>query len=184
MRRALLIIGLSGLTACQREVKPGAEVSPGVVLVDAIGQGPGRVEVLRKRIDDRRGEFTVVSGARMIYGPTDRVVGVVAAVPSRERPSYLLLEIDYGSAACRLWYRVIDLRGDRPLVTGDFGNCWRITGPPTEVNGALRVLLFAERSGGSVVEFEYRDGAVTEVAGSTRPVASPTVAAPGPPSRP
>jgi hypothetical protein len=184
MRHALLVIGLSGLAACQREAKPGTEVSPGVALIDAIGQGPGRVEVLRKRIDDRRGEFTVVSGGTMIYGPTDRVIGVVAALPSRERPSYLLLEIDYGSAACRLWYRVIDVRGDKPLVTGDFGNCWRITGPPSEVNGALRIPLFAERSGGSAVEFEYRDGAVTEVAGSTRPVASPAPAPPGPRSRP
>jgi hypothetical protein len=184
MRLALLVIGLSGLAACQREAKPGTEVAPGVVLVDAIGRGPGRVEVLRKRIDDRRGEFTVVSAGTMIYGPTDRVIGLVAAVPGREHPSYLLLEIDYGSAACRLWYRVIDVRGDRPLVTEDFGNCWRITGPPTEVNGALRVELFAERSGGSVVDFVYRDGVVGEVPGSTRPVSAPAAAPPVQPPRP
>ncbi len=177
MRRALLLLGVLLAPACQREAKPGTEVSPGVVLVDAIGHGPARVEVLRKRLDDRHGEFTVVSGGRIIYGPTDRVIGVVAALPDRERPAYLLLEIDYGSAACRLWYRVIDLRGDRPLVTGDFGNCWRVTAPPVETDGGLRIQLFAERSAASVVDFLYRDGAVAEVPGSTRPATSPAPSA-------
>jgi hypothetical protein len=184
MRIELLVLGLLGLAACQRELKPGAEVSPGVVLIDAVGHGPGRVELLRKRLDDRRGESTVTVAGRIIYGPTDRVIGVVAAVPSRERPAYLLLEVDYGAPACRLWYRVIDLRGDRPLVTEDFGNCWRLSAPPAEDDGALRLQLFAERSGGSVVDFSYRDGVVAEVPGSTRPAGQPTAGAPPAPSRP
>ena len=173
-----------GLAACQREPAPGSEVSPGVVLVDVAGRGDGRVELLRKRLDDKRGEFVVVTGGRVIYGPTDRVVGLVAAVPSRERPSYLLLEIDYGAPACRLWYRVIDLRGDRPLVTGDFGNCWRITGPPSEADGGLRVQLFAERSGATVVDLAYRDGSVGQVAGSIRPATPPAAAVSAPARRP
>ncbi len=178
MWRPLLIVGLLGLAACQREVKPGAEVAPGVVLVDALGAGAGRVEVLRKRIDDKRGEFTVVTGGKTVYGPTDRVIGVVAALPSRERPAWLLLEIDYGAPSCRLWYRVIDLRGDRPLVTEDFGNCWRISAPPVEADGGLRLTFFAERSGASVVDFRYRDGVAAEVPGSTRPVAAAAPVAP------
>lgn len=184
MRFALLVIGLSGLAGCRCDSKPGSEVSPGVVLVDAVGQGPERVEVRRKRLDDKRGQFTVVSGSQLLFGPIDRVIGIVAAVPNRERPSHLVLEIDSGTAACRLWYRVIDLRGDKPLVTGDFGNCWRITGPPAEADGALRFQLFAERSGASVVEFSYRDGMVAEVPGSTRPAAPPVAATPGRPLKP
>ena len=72
----------------------------------------------------------------------------------------------------------------RPLVTGDFGNCWRITGPPAEADGDLRFQLFAERSGASVVEFSYRDGMVAEVPGSTRPAAPPVAATPGQPPKP
>jgi hypothetical protein len=184
MRHSLLVVGMLGLAACQREIAPGSEVSPGVVLVDAVGRGTSRVELLRKRLDEKRGEFTVVSAGKIIYGPTDRVIGLVAVLPSRERPSYLLMEIDYGAPSCRLWYRVIDLRGDRPLVTEDFGNCWRISGPPVEADGALRVPFFAERSGASVVEFGYRDGAVGEIPGSTRPAAPPASAAPDQPARP
>lgn len=184
MRRALLMVGVSGLLACQREVRPGMELSPGVVIEDVVGQGPGRVELLRKRLDDKRGEFTLTWDGKAIYGPTDRVVGLVAALPSRERPRFLLVEIDYGAPSCRLWYRIVDLRGDRPLVTEDFGNCWRIAGPPTEADGGLRLQLFAERSSGSVVDFAYRDGAVAEVPGSTRPVPPPAGGAVERPSRP
>jgi hypothetical protein len=184
MRRALLIIGLSGAVACQREVRAGMELSPGVVVQEVVGQGAGRVELLRKRLDEKRGEFTLTWGGKVIYGPTDRVVGVVAVLPSRERPSYLLLEIDYGAPSCRLWYRLVDLRGDRPLVTEDFGTCWRLSGTPFEADGALRLPLFAERSGGSLVDFAYRDGAVAEVPGSTRPSASSSPGTSGQPSRP
>jgi hypothetical protein len=183
MRRALLMVGLSGLLACQREVRPGMELSPGVVIEDVIGQGPGRIELLRKRLDDKRGEFTLTWGGKVIYGPTDRVVGVVAALPSRERPSHLLLEIDYGAPSCRLWYRIVDLRGDRPLVTEDFGNCWRLSGPPSEAGGAVLLPLFAERSGATLVDFAYRDGSVAEVPGSTRPAPSPAPGASGQPPR-
>jgi hypothetical protein len=184
MRSALLVIGVVGMTACRGDPTPGAEVSPGVVLVEAVGRGAGRVDLLRKRLDDGRGEYAVVAGGKVIYGPTDRVVGLVATPPGRERSGYHLLEIDYGAPACRLWYRVIDLRGDRPLVSGDFGTCWRISAPPAERDGALRIQLFAERSGGSVVDFAYRDGAVAEVPASARPVAPPAPIAPTPAARP
>jgi hypothetical protein len=170
-RVSLLLAGLVllGLPACRCGQEPGAAPPaeppyPRETLVEAYGQGPGRVELLHLQPAPRQDAFVVRQGHQVILEAPGRVIGLVAPVPSKEQPRFLLAELNHSGNKCPLWYRVIDLREGVARVSGeDFGTCWRIKGEPAELNGALRIELFADRGGGSTTSFWYKDGEVIKV---------------------
>jgi hypothetical protein len=176
---------LLGLTACQRgepaQAAPAAPAYPRTTVIETYGQGAAKLELVRFQASPRDDAFLVRQGDKVILDAPGRVLGIVAAVPSKEQPRFLLAEINHSGNRCPLWYRIIDLRGATPQVTReDFGTCWRIKGEPTELNGANHVELFGDRSGATLTSFWIKDGEVIKVPTVKGPAKAPVKPPPAP----
>jgi hypothetical protein len=161
---ALLLLGPWGCKS-KEAPKPAPVVSPfpRTTVIDTFGQGPGRVELVRFQPSAWDDLFEVRQGGKVVLESPGRVIGLVAAIPSREKPRFLLAELNHSGNKCPLWYRLIDLRGEVATANrDDFGTCWRLKGEPAELDGAVRAEFFSDRSGASVTAFVIKDGVVTK----------------------
>jgi hypothetical protein len=160
---------------------PASPAWPRTTVIDSWGQGTHRIDLVRYQPSPRDDLFQLRHGDAVILDAPGRVIGVVAALPDRAQPRFLLAELDHGGNACPLHYRLVDLRGDLPRLGGEeFGTCWRLRGEPVEVNGAVRVELFADRAGSSSATAWITDGKAVLVPTVKAPSREPVKPSPAP----